>query len=150
MWDEAIKILEKQGPESALFNIYLTGQLLARPGKIADKLTLDAETILQDLGWNKRKRATQSDKLKKIYHLAFMLSCFRTRYEINTKLRGHQNLVTFADEGHAWHIRFKSIGEKTLFFRFCQFYTRRSIAQVMVRDRTGSLGRALSQPTKSK
>lgn len=115
LWDEAIKILEKQGPESALFNIYLTGQLLARPGKIADKLTLDAETILQDLGWNKRKRATQSDKLKKIYHLAFMLSCFRTRYEINTKLRGHQNLVTFADEGNAWHIRFKSIGEKSLF-----------------------------------
>ena len=115
LWDEAIKILEKQGAESALLNIYLTGQLLTDKKKITNKLTLDAETIIKDLGWNKRKRLTQSDKLKKIYDIAFTLSCFRTRYEINTKLRGNQNLVTFADEGNAWHIRFKSIGEKSLF-----------------------------------
>ena len=115
LWDEAIKILEKQGAESALLNIYLTGQLFARQGNITEKLTLDAETILKDLGWNKRKRSSQSEKLKKIYDLAFMLSCFRTRYEINTRLRGNKNLVTFADEGNAWHIRFKSIGEKSLF-----------------------------------
>ena len=117
LWDEAIKILEKQGAESALLNIYLTGQLFFQNGKgnITEKFTLDAETILKDLGWNQRKRLDQSEKLKKIYDIAFMLSCFRTRYEINTKPRGHKNLVTFADEGNAWHIRFKSIGEKSLF-----------------------------------
>lgn len=115
LWDEAIKILESQGAESALLNIYLTGQLFARKKNITNKLTLNAKTIIKDLGWNKRKRLTHNEKLKKIYDIAFMLSCFRTRYEVNAKLSGHKNLVTFADEGNAWHIQFKSIGDKSLF-----------------------------------
>ena len=44
-----------------------------------------------------------------------MLGCFRTKYEFHAQLRGNKKSFTFTDDDNAWHIRFKSVGEKSLF-----------------------------------
>ena len=103
--EEVLKLLQNQGVESAWFNSYLTGKII-ESGSISTELILDADDILKDLGWERKRRKNREELLLYLKRLATLLDCFRTSFEWKQILyQGRKKIEINAKEsGRAWQI----------------------------------------------
>ncbi len=117
LWDEAKEILDRLGPEAALLHIYLTAQCLTNQNPFQDPFILNADDILKELGWDKRKRLKRHEKLLKLKQIAFALgSLYQTvRWRTQKRINGKNRLVDLSHEGLVWIIDFFSETQVRLF-----------------------------------
>lgn len=111
LFEEACKILDGLGPEAALINLYLTARLL-QANNIQDRIKLRASDVIKDLGWDRLKRISYADKLKKLSQIIFTLGCFHTKFEWTTYV-GKKQLL-FKDSGLAWFVSFREVYDKAI------------------------------------
>ncbi len=117
LWDEAQEILDKLGTEAAILHIYLTAQCLSNQSPFQDRFILNADDILKDLGWNKRKRKKRHEKLLRLKEVAFALgSLYQTvRWRTERRINGKKRLVDLSHEGLVWSIDFFAETQVSLF-----------------------------------
>ncbi|MGB5772595.1 MAG: helix-turn-helix transcriptional regulator [Crocosphaera sp.] len=108
LWEEAEEILNRLGPEAALLHIYLTACCLRNPSPWKDTFILDGDTVLKDLGWDRRKRLSHHEKLLKLKKMAFALGSIYQRINWQTvrKHKGKIIPVNLSCEGFAWKVDF--------------------------------------------
>ena len=117
LWDEAKEILDNLGTEAAILHIYLTAQCLNNKIPFQDRFILNADDILKDLGWDKRKRKKRHEKLLRLKEVAFALgSLYQTvRWRTERRINGKKRLVDLSHEGLVWIIDFFSETQVRLF-----------------------------------
>ena len=117
LWEEAEEILNRLGPESALLHIYLTACCLRNTRPWKDTFMLDGDTVLKDLGWDRRRRLTHHKKLLKLKNLAFALgSIYQTiNWQTVRKHKGKTIPVNLSCQGLAWKIDFFTETQSRIF-----------------------------------
>jgi DNA-binding transcriptional regulator YiaG len=116
LWDEALQVLEKLGPEAALLNIYMTAQAIEQEHPWEDEFVLEGKDVIKDLGWDRRKRLKPHEKLEKLYSTAFALSCIYStiKWEIMLDEKGKKKPVNLSSSGHVWQIKLYTISQPGL------------------------------------